>query len=335
MPSPFGAARWAEPIDFSLGRVVAWGRAWGMGLATALALAGCSRNEPASERPWPENVIARVGEAPITEEAVQAEWKRQGRGGRPAALERLIRRELVLAEVERTGFGESPEMQQAWRHFVISRYLDAQRPRLEELPPPSASELDEYYQTHRDTYAQPERRQVALIYLRGTGSDPEQNAQLAAKAAALRGQAMAEAASVADFGSLAARYSDHRPSRGQGGNVGWIVSPGSTGAWPAAVMVGIQSLSQPGEISPVIVAGPGCYLLKLIAWEPSEPVPLEQVRERVAAELVRERSRQAETEFYAQLRSRFPVRIQVERLEEITPPTQQITAARPPRLPRP
>lgn len=331
MPSPFGAARWAEPIDFSLGRVVAWG----MALATALALVGCSRNEPAGEPPWPDNVIALVGEAPITEEAVQAELKRQGRGGRPAALERLIRRELLLAEVERTRFGESPEMQEAWRNFVITRYLDAQRPRLEELPPPNASELSEYYQTHRDTYAQPERRQVALIYLRGAGTDPEQNARLAAKAAALREQAVAEAASVADFGALAARYSDHRPSRGQGGNVGWVVSSGSTGAWPAEVMAGIRSLSQPGEVSPVIFAGPGCYLVKLIAWQPSKPVPLEQVRERVAAELARERGRQAETEFYAQLRSRFPVRIQVERLEEITPPTQQITAARPPRLPRP
>lgn len=308
---------------------------WVTATAAALVCVSCSRHEPPSEPPMPENVVALVGETPITELALQAELKKQGRADPQAALERLIRRELLLAEVKRTGFSDSAEIQEAWSDLIISRFLESQRLHLEKRPPPDASELDEYYQAHREDYSKPERRRVALIFLRGKGTDSDHLAWLATNALSIRNQAVAEASRNPDFGALATKHSDHRPSRNQGGDVGWIVAPGATGAWPAEVMAGIRDLGKVGEISPVIFSGQGCYLLKLIAWRPPESAPLEQVRERVAADLIRKRARQDEMKFYAQIRSRFPVVVRSKRLEGATPPVQLMTDARPPRLPSP
>lgn len=303
-----------------------------VGTTTALMLAGCSRNQNTAQQSFPDNVIAMVGSQPITIEALKAELGRQSSPDKQAVLDRLVRRELILAEAQRTGFSQTPELQDAWRNFLVTRFVESQRQRVDDLTAPTAAEIEAYYQAHPESFTKPERRQVALIYLRESGLDPEAQKTLTQKASALHAEALAGTNS-ADFGMLAANYSDHRPSRNVGGDVGWIAATGPNAAWPAEVLAGARALNQPGEISPVIFAGQGCYLLKLITWQPAEVVPLDQVRERATYEFARERAQLAESGYYSQLQSNFPVQINLPRFDEIVVSTRQIADAKPPRLP--
>lgn len=302
-------------------------------ITAVLVLVGCSRQPKPTPGALAENVLAMVGETAITTGALAAELNRAGSTDKQAGLDRLIRRELILAEVQRTGFAAQPETQEAWRNFIVNRFVESQRQRIDEIPTPTSAEVETYYQAHVDAYTKPERRQVALIHLRESGATPEARETLTTKANRLRAAAVAEAANTADFGLLAAQYSDHRASRTVGGDVGWIIASNPKGAWPAEVMAGMRALTQPGEISPVIFTGQGCYLLKLIARQPRELVPLEQVRERVTYELARARAQQAEAGFYSQLQANFPVQVNSQRLEELTVPTRSLANAKPPRLP--
>lgn len=301
-------------------------------IVVGLLLAGCSRKPSATQSVLPENVIALVGETPIPTATFEVELNRQGTTDKQAVLDRLVRRELILAEAERTGFSQTPEMQEAWRSFVVNRFIESQRQRVDGLTAPTAAEVEAYYAAHADAFTKPERRQVALIYLRESGLDPEAKETLTRKANAIREEALA-ITNNADFGTLAARYSDHRPSRNVGGDVGWIAATGPNAAWPAEVLAGARAMNQAGEISPVIFAGQGCYLLKLITWQPAEVVPLDQVRERATYEFARERARLAEAGYYSQLQSNFPVQINLPRFDEIVVSTRQIADAKPPRLP--
>ncbi|MEI9961484.1 MAG: peptidylprolyl isomerase [Limisphaerales bacterium] len=162
-------------------------------------------------------------------------------------------------------------------------------------------------------------------------AEADKKEALATRAEALREQAK-ERHDLPDFGGLARDNSEHRSSRYSGGDVGWISRSATATEWPTQVMDAMFSLRETGEISPVIRASDGIYLLKLIERQDSHPLPFDQVRSRIEYELTRERADKAEAEFYAQLKSNYPVQINTQRLAEIAQPIAA-TASRPPQLP--
>ncbi|MEI9961483.1 MAG: hypothetical protein WDM76_10260 [Limisphaerales bacterium] len=93
-----------------------------------------------------------MGTNVITSDVFLAELNRRGMTDKNQILETLVRRELLFAEAQKTGFDKSPEMREAWRSFLINRFAEKQQKRLEELPSLSADELEAYYQTHLDRF---------------------------------------------------------------------------------------------------------------------------------------------------------------------------------------
>ena len=161
---------------------------------TVLVLAGCSRKEKPIHGALPENVIAMVAATPIATATFESELNRQRGADKHAVLDRLVRRELLLAEAQRTGFAESPEIQEAWRNFVINRFAEKMQSQMEELPAPTIEELQACYQARIDLYNVPERVHIALIQLRLSPSvGAERKEALTARATALRDQAVAQA----------------------------------------------------------------------------------------------------------------------------------------------
>lgn len=293
---------------------------------------GCTRQETATQ-PAPDHVIAMVGETPIPVESFEAELSRRGSADKQAVLDQMVRRELLLAEAQRVGFDKNPEIVEACRNLIVNRFAEKQRSHSEGSPTPTPEELQAYYQAHLDLYNVPERAHIALIYLRqGPFVQPDLKEAMMARATALREQALAAASTSKDFGALAGQNSDHRSSRNNGGDLGWIEKSKLYSAWPSEVAQAMFALQSPGEISPVIQAQDGIYLLKLIERQESNSLPFEQVRNRVQYQFVREREEQAEAEFYAQLKATFPVKINTQRFDEIAP-APVVAKAPPPRMP--
>jgi len=300
-------------------------------LVVLLVFSGCSRRQTTIDQP-PQNVVATVGGIPITAEAVEAELARRGGGDKQPVLELLVRRQLLLAEAQRTGFDRSPEMQAAWDSFIVNRFADEQRNRLQTLPKPSEADLRVFYERQVERYTTPERSRIALIYLRqAPGLSLEQQSELKHQADGLREKALADG-SAADFGSLAMKYSDHRPSRASGGDIGWLNLGSPGGVWPAEVISAMKELHTPGEVSPVVATPQGRYLVKLIELRRRETSPMEKVRERVEYEFSREQATAAEAAYYSNLAITFPVEINTQRLEEVKGPTRLAKSA-PPSLP--
>jgi len=301
-------------------------------ITLALMLAGCTRRDVPNSG-TKADAVATVGSNVITSHDFLAESGRRREADRNKVIEGMVRRELLFAEAQRTGFAKSPEMVEAWRILVVNRFAERQQEHSEALPPPTADELKAYYQVHLDRSNVPDRFHVALIYLRQSPfAQADRKEALLARAETLRQTALAGADDIRDFGALARDNSDHRPSRYKGGDVGWIEKSAVPTGWPVEVSAAMFALRQPGEIGPVIKAQDGVYLVRLIERQESHPSPFEQVRARVEYQFVRERAEKAEAEFYARLQATFPVMINTQRLDEIAR-TTAVAKATPPPMP--
>ncbi|MBX3744873.1 MAG: peptidyl-prolyl cis-trans isomerase [Verrucomicrobiae bacterium] len=285
-----------------------------------------------------QGAIAVVGSQAISPDTLLGAWIQRNQGtvapaDKAAVLDDLIRRELLHAEARRTAFDERPDILAAWRDFVINRFAEERERTGGALPPPTEAEIEDHYERHLSHYSSPERIRAALILIRQSPlADEERKEALVARLAALRDQAVQQADSAPDFGELARAHSEHRATRHLGGDVGWMTHDTAAGAWPDEVVTALFALRRQGEISPAIRTSEGLFLLKLIARQPSEPLPLADVRERISQQLSRTRALEAEAAFYEGLKRAHPVRIDTNLLAELCQAPPRV-AIRPPHLP--
>lgn len=259
--------------------------------------------------------VARVGDVIITADDVR---RALGNRGKPAdaevaksgVLEDLIRRELLFAEAQRSGFCERDEIKAAWRKFIASRFqeeLEAGEAAAAEV---SDGDIAKHYESHLADYSSAERRRLAVIFLPlPPHADEARTAKLQSEIRAIRETSLRQTETTQGFGRLAEARSAHQASRLHGGDVGWLTRSQAARAWPAAVADAAFALSERGAISEVIAADEGWYLLKLVDLQASQPLPLEDVRDRIRHELSRARVKASEDARYAALMARHPVEI--------------------------
>jgi hypothetical protein len=133
-------------------------------------------------------------------------------------------------------------------------------------------EVRAHYLRHRGAFVERARRRVAIIELRGDAG----RRRAPTLVAELRG-----GASFAER----ARAESRGPSADCGGDLGWI-EPGVLDARVDAFVFAAAV----GEVSePLPTPAGGCWIVKILADRPARPLSYEQVQERIAADLRRER----------------------------------------------
>ncbi len=342
-PAPAKAIPWKRLIH------VAWilGLAIAGGVAYSVRIAGSS-SHPTHAASTDPKILARVGDALITESDLLAAWAKKPPFSNTDAsqhaavvLEDLIRRELYFAEATRTRFTEREDVRAAWKRWVTSRF----REELESALPASQSvedaAIEAYFQDHAAQFTAPERRRLAIIRIGPSPVSREgKPEELEPRIARVRELAVSQAAAARDFGDLAAIHSSHLSSRRNGGDVGWLNRAQAARTWPAAVVEAAFLLAAPGDISPIIPTDEGWFLLKLVERQEGQLASLDSVRERIRRELGQSRKAEAETALLDELRSRHRVEIHTERLSAMedpraTHPPESFHAQRPPSLPAP
>lgn len=138
--------------------------------------------------------------------------------------------------------------------------------------------IEAYYQQHPQRYTRVARQHVSLIRL----STMEQ-------AEALLAQLKRPGS---DFAGLAKRHSTDALTAAKGGELGWIEKGGMPPAFDQAAF----ALQRPGELSKVVQAEDGYYLLRLNQQQPEQLQPLKQVRSEISLIL---RQQQAVEQFNA------------------------------------
>ncbi|WP_253306465.1 peptidylprolyl isomerase [unidentified bacterial endosymbiont] len=157
--------------------------------------------------------------------------------------------------------------------------------------------IEAYYQQHPQRYTHVARQHVSLIRL----STMEQAEAVLAQ---LKGP-------DSDFAALAKRHSTDALTAAKGGELGWIEQGGMPPAFDQAAF----ALQQPGELSKVVQAEDGYYLLRLNQQQPEALQPLQQVRSEISTIL---RQQQAVEQFTVlQQRVQQVVNEQPEGLSEV------------------
>ncbi len=135
------------------------------------------------------------------------------------------------------------------------------------------------------------------------------------------------------FGELARLHSEDQPTRYRGGDCGWVSRDRPIFRWPPKVLDAMFALQTPGELSPVIEAEDGCYLIKLIDAKPAQITALGEVREAIEKRLTQQAVEQRQADFNREALAGLRVELHPDLLEKITrrrPLPATVPSPRPP-----
>lgn len=219
------------------------------------------------------------------------------RAAAPIILTGLIEKQLLLAEANRLGYGERPEVARQVRAYedqiLVQRYLEEVVAAGIEV---GREEMEAYYREHLESFARPPRLNLGQI----TVATEEE----AREVARLLGQGT-------DLAWLARQRSTDRFAAA-GGERGWMSPQPGIDEFNDRL-----SRAAPGE---VIEAGgvPGNFVvLKVLGREEQGTYPLEEVSGNVRSTLFSDKFRQVLDDFVTKLRARSQIRVDTELLASL------------------
>lgn len=170
-----------------------------------------------------------------------------------------------------------------WKELMIQRLTDIL---IEEKLPLSEADLRKYYEAHPGEFAHGEQ-----VHARQIVTDAAEKAQ-AVKALLAKGTS---------FEAAAARYS-LSPDRRRGGDLGWF----ERGVMPYEFDMVCFRL-QPGDISDVVGTPYGHHLFEILDRRPAGRYPFEEVKEKILEKLKASEGEKVFREWYAALRGRAEI----------------------------
>jgi peptidyl-prolyl cis-trans isomerase C len=310
------------------------------GLALALAAvvgasvvsAGCSKKKEApvaaasasaSAGPKPlspelaKKTLAKVGDRVITLGDYAATLERmdpfermryQSPDRRRRLLDEMVEVELLAQEALRRGLDKAPETKERLRQVLRDQLLEEVRkgaPAANDVPEP---ELRAYYDSHKDEFAEPERRRVAAIVLETAG---------AAKSAL----AKAQNASPAEWGELVDKLSSQKTGRAGpsapaelAGDLGIVGPPGhprgANPRVPEPVREAAFKLAELNQTHGSVVEADGkFYVLRVTSKTPGRERKYEESERAIRTAVVQARVKEREAALEKDLRGRFPVKV--------------------------
>jgi parvulin-like peptidyl-prolyl isomerase len=265
-----------------------------------------------------------VAGTPIGAAALQAELKRQFRPGdgpistdqKLAALDRLIRNEVLYARALEEGFDQTPEMQTRIKNLVIGHFKERHLPNGTNAITDQA--IHQYYEANAQRYAQAGAVRGAMIFLPmpSSGSLENQN-ELRRQAEAILEEAR-QAIDDRAFAQVVLRCSADQATRYRGGEAGWLTAQ-SEGEG-AQLFEALAALETPGQFAPLVTTARGIYVVKLLEKRARTQRPLAEVKETIRYQLTRQQTEQAEHDFMTGLKAGLDVQINRPLVESISGP---------------
>ena len=280
-----------------------------------------SSHEPTA--PGDSTVVATVGDMPITAASVRREMMRAG-GHDPkrfdeleekrAALEAVVRIEVLARAAVDAGYDEHPEIQDEFKRLLAQRFwADHQR---EKDPIRVTDEaIQAYYEEHQSEFERPVQVRGSIAFLRSRADASLEDHQ------ARRQEAEKLANDVQQgritFADLARRHSEDSWSRKRGGDVGWVTPGQRTYRWDKQVILTLSEMEQSEDRPRLVEADRGIYLVQLTGRRGGSAESLEHVRRQIEVAIVAEKQRAVTESDYRQLRDRYKLQVYEDRLEAV------------------
>lgn len=297
--------------------------------------------------PGNEVVLATVNDVVITQNEFVKEMAL--RGGkipgqyqtveqRRALLDAMIERKAMLLAATEANYAQDPIIKRQLENMMIRKLTQDRIQGVLASLHISDEEVAQFYQNHKQDYARPARRQIAMIRI----SLPEKSsASYVEKSRLKMQQALDEVAAldpkIMHFSAVARKYSDERASRYRGGVVGWLVDhPAMKHKWSKQVVDAAFALQVPGELSEVIQTEDGLYVLRLVRSESASEQRLDEVRDGIARRLLQDKRKSEKQRILATLQNGLNIEVNDRVLESIQPISGQsklVAERTPPAMP--
>ena len=255
----------------------------------------------------PDAVVAKAGGRTITAQdfgqALTKRWKtvtnpEAALASRSILLERLIDRELLIAEALRRGYGETTEVERELHSYLtgllVPRFLSEVLAPTVEI---SEKEKTDYYNEHREQFRRLPRLKLGQV----TVEDPD----LAERVAELLRK-------KADLAWVAREYSVDGVKH-KGGDVGWVV--------PGVELGGLQEIlveAEPGAVlGPFPLAEGRFVVLRVDAKEDQGYYTPTEVSGNLRSAVFAIKFRQTLDEFFSKLRERSEIAVHQEILDRM------------------
>jgi parvulin-like peptidyl-prolyl isomerase len=284
-----------------------------------------------------KRVLAKVGDHEITLGEYAATLDRmdpyerlryQSADRRKELLNELVDLELLAQEARRRGLDKQPETQERVRQMLRDELLTQVRGSAGSPDDVSDADARRYYDEHRDDFREPERRRVAHIAL---ASEADAKALLE----------KAQVASPADWGKLVAEKSrDPKSKPGASlppelaGDLGIVGPPGHPrGENPAVaepLRAAVFEIEKVGGVLPRVVAAPGGFhIVRMTGKTDARDRSFADASRSIRVALIQERVRAREAALEAELKQKYPVKIDEAQLAKIAVPAASAKAPAP------
>jgi hypothetical protein len=297
-------------------------------LGVAVLFSSCAEREVDST-----GELARVGGRVVTREDFRYWWRLADLPdtleNRERVLEQIMGRLLYVEAAYDDGLDEEPEVKLAIENILSARVRQVQLEPLLSGVGPDESQIQEYYQAHREEkFRLPERIHAAVLWFDTRGQAPLEEryrVRLEGLREGWEGDPASLPAIQEGFGAAAIRNSEHRASIYRGGDVGWLQA-GSGGvaldAWRQRVFTIASGLLEPGDLSQVTVEPEGVFLVRLMGRQPERFRNLDEVKPEIHQRLAAQMREDRRGEFERELREKFGAQSFPEVLRELslTPP---------------
>jgi hypothetical protein len=327
-----------------------------LSLAFVLAVPGlvaCSKKEKseptaaasASAAPGPKplspemaaKTLAKVGDRTITLGEYAATLERmdsfermryQSPDRRKRLLDEMIEVELLAQEARKRGLDKSEDTQERVRQILRDQLLEDLRksaPAANDIPD---ADLHAYYDAHKDDFAEPERRRVSAIVV---------DTQAQAKTVL----AKALKANPTDWGALVDQFSTQRGARSLpnapaelAGDLGIVGPPnnprGANPRVPDAVREAAFKVEKVGETYPSVVeADKKFYVLRVTSKTDSRARTFEEAQRAIRTAVVQSKVDEKQKALEADLRQRFPVKVDEAALDKMPMPAPSAAPSAP------
>lgn len=161
------------------------------------------------------------------------------------------------------------------------------------VPECPEEDVRKFYEEHSDRYVAPDEAQVRHILMKPASGGEADKAAAQSQLESLRHRIM----EGEDFAGLAAAHSECPSGKQTGGSLGWVKQGTTVPEFDAAVF-GLEI----GEISEVVETSLGLHIIEKLDQTEGEPMPYEEVRDRIRDLLTHERKGHALSEYVARLR---------------------------------
>jgi len=271
---------------------------------TVAVMGGCgkAKNQEASTG----DVLAKVNDKVITMDEFKKEQEKlpeyikaslETKEGRKQFLDNLVTRELILQKGEKAGMDKDEavisKLEEIKKTLMIEALLKKE---IEGKAAFGEKEAEEYYASHKDEFKEGEKVKIGHIMVK---TEKEAN------------DILKKLEKKENFEKLAKKYSV-APTAAKGGELGYIERGTVVPEFEEAAF----KLKKAGDISPVIAAGSGYHIIKLLDRKDAEAQPFEKVKDKIIAMQAKKKQKELFEAFVGSLKKEAKLEINDSLLDE-------------------